>query len=148
MEADFNFHDKLIFGSRVLNAARENGLIPPEQYSEKQSTTEDGSFDKVLQGDISRQCRLSMFIMSDDAVNCYDRIHHTLTVFIFLCIGVQVEYIAAMLCSVQLMKFFLRTGLGKLARYGILEDMSFRFCKERAKEMALLQRRDLCSARY
>jgi len=55
MEADFNFHNKLVFGSRMLTAARTNGLIlPPEQYSEQQSTAEDVSFDKVLQGDISR----------------------------------------------------------------------------------------------
>jgi len=46
MEADFNFHNKLIFGRRMLDAARSNGIIPPEQYSEQQSTAEDGSFDK------------------------------------------------------------------------------------------------------
>ncbi len=35
MEADFNFHNKVIFGSRMLEAARLQGLIPEEQFSEK-----------------------------------------------------------------------------------------------------------------
>jgi len=51
MEADFNFHNKLVFGSRMINAARGNALVPPEQYSKKHCTVDDGSFDKVLQGD-------------------------------------------------------------------------------------------------
>ena len=117
MEADFNFHNKLIFGSRMLDTARANGLIPAEQYSEKQSTADDGSFDKVLQGDISRQRRLPMSIISADAANCYDRVHHALMALLFLCIGVQVGSIAAMLSSIQLMKFFLRTGWGESSRY-------------------------------
>ena len=54
MEADFNFHNKLIFRKRMLDQARSNGTIPAEQYSEKQSTSEDGSYDKILQSDISR----------------------------------------------------------------------------------------------
>ena len=117
MEADFNFHNKLIFGSRMLDTARANSFIPAEQYSEKQSTADDGSFDKVLQGDISRQRRLPMSIISADAANCYDRVHHALMALLFLCIGVQVGSIAAMLSSIQLMKFFLRTGWGESSRY-------------------------------
>ena len=57
MEANFNFHNKLIFGKRMLETARAEGLIPVEQYSEKQSTAEDGTLDKTLQSDISRQLR-------------------------------------------------------------------------------------------
>ena len=48
MEADFNFHNKLIFGKRMLDQARANGIIPPEQYSEQQTAAEDGSFNKIL----------------------------------------------------------------------------------------------------
>ena len=113
MEADFNFHNKLIFGSRMLNAARTEGLIPSEQYSDKQNTAEDGSFDKILQGDISRQKRLPMSIISADAANCYDRVHHTIMALVFLSLGVRTGAIKAMLQSIQLMKFFLRTGWGE-----------------------------------
>ena len=35
MEADFNFHNRLIFGNRMMKLARENGLVPEEVYSEK-----------------------------------------------------------------------------------------------------------------
>ena len=107
MEADFNFHNKLVFGSRMLDTARKEGLIPAEQYSEKQSTAEDGSFDKILQGDISRQMRWPMAIISADAANCYNRIHHTIMALVFLSLGVGIGSIKAMLRSIQLMKFFL-----------------------------------------
>ena len=49
MEADFNMHNKLIFGKRMLDRARAEGIIPPEQYSDREHTVEDGTFDKVLQ---------------------------------------------------------------------------------------------------
>jgi len=110
MEADFNFHNNLVLGSRMLAATRSNGLIPPEQNSEQQSTAEDGSFDKVLQGDISWQRRLPMSIILADAANCYDRIHHAIMTIIFFRIGMQTGAITAMLRPIQLMEFFLRTG--------------------------------------
>ena len=55
MEADFNFHNKLIFGKRMLDRARIEGIIPPEQYSKQQITAEEGTFDKILQPDITHQ---------------------------------------------------------------------------------------------
>merc|ERR1711966_623586 len=33
MEADFNFHNRLIFGGRMVKLARENGLVPEEIYN-------------------------------------------------------------------------------------------------------------------
>ena len=30
LEADFNFHNKLIFGSRMLDLARQHDLVPEE----------------------------------------------------------------------------------------------------------------------
>ena len=33
MEADFNFHNKLILGKRMVDTARLEGLIPAEQYA-------------------------------------------------------------------------------------------------------------------
>ena len=72
MEADFNFHNKLIFGKRMVDAARAEGLIPTEQYATQQSTADDGLFDKILESDISCQKRLPLCIISADAANCYD----------------------------------------------------------------------------
>ena len=44
MEADFNMHNKIIFGNRMLAEARAAGIIPEEHFAEKQSTAEDGKF--------------------------------------------------------------------------------------------------------
>ena len=41
METDFNFHNKLIFGTRMMNLARDNGMVPEEIYNEKGKTAED-----------------------------------------------------------------------------------------------------------
>ena len=97
----------------MLDAARTAGIIPQEQYSDKQSTAEDGTFDKILQSDIARQRRMPFAILSADAANCYDRIHHSIMALLFLALGVHTGAIAAMLRSIQIMKFFLRTGWGE-----------------------------------
>ncbi len=55
MEADNNFHNKLIFGTRLLNLARENGMVPEEIYSEKGKTAEDAILQQVLTYDLARQ---------------------------------------------------------------------------------------------
>ena len=117
MEADFNMHNKLIFGSRMLDQARKNGIIPEEHFVEKQSTAEDGKFVNVLLADVSRQRRTRMSSISADASNCYDRIHHAIMALVFLSLGVGLGPIRNMLYSIQLMKFFLRTGWGESTRY-------------------------------
>ena len=93
----------------MVNTAQSEGLIPSEQYSDKQSTAEDGYFDKILQGVTSQHKRLLMSIISADAANCYDRVHHTIMTLAFLSLGVETSATTAMLQSIQLMKFFLRT---------------------------------------
>ena len=113
MEADFNFHNKLTFGKRMVDATRSAGVIPAEQYADKQSTPDDGSFDKILESDISRQKKLPLCIISTNAVNCYNRVHHTILTLLFLALGVHTGTISAMLRSMQMMIFFLRTGWGE-----------------------------------
>ena len=41
MEADFNFHNKLIFRKQILDLEQENRMIPEEVYSDKGRTAED-----------------------------------------------------------------------------------------------------------
>ena len=79
MEADFNFHNKLVFGHRMMDMAREKGLIPPEVYSQKESTTEDAILDHVLSMDLAEQARVPFLDSSVDAANCYDRMAHNPT---------------------------------------------------------------------
>lgn len=52
-EADNNFHDGVMFGSRMLPHAREIGLIPEEQIADTGKTAEDGVLIKVLKSDYS-----------------------------------------------------------------------------------------------
>ena len=107
----------MIFGKQMLDQARANEIIPPEQYSEQHTAAEDGSFDKILQSDILRQFRQMMSIVFADAANCYARVHHTIMVMVFLSLVVCVGPIASMLHSIQLMKFFLRTGWGESSEF-------------------------------
>jgi hypothetical protein len=53
-EADHNCHDGFIFGNLMLNHAREIGLIPEEQLADKDKTSEDGAWIKVLKADYAR----------------------------------------------------------------------------------------------
>ena len=41
MEADFNFHNRIIFAKRMLDNARAHDIVPAEIYSEKGCTAED-----------------------------------------------------------------------------------------------------------
>ena len=34
-DADFNIHNKIVTGKRMLDMARQEGIIPLEQYSDK-----------------------------------------------------------------------------------------------------------------
>ena len=54
MEADFNFHNKLIFSNRLLNLARKHRMVPEEVFSEKGCTSEDAVLHQVLAYDIAR----------------------------------------------------------------------------------------------
>ena len=89
MESDFNFHKKLILVKRMVDTARSKGLIPAEQYAIKEITANDGTFEKLLESDISRQSRLPMCIISADAANCYDRVHHGIMDLVFAALGVN-----------------------------------------------------------
>jgi hypothetical protein len=113
MEADFNMHNRLVFGNRMMELAREADLIPPEQYAERQSDGQDGAWFKKLIRDISRQAKLAMGWISADAGNCYDRIAHAFASLVFQAFGVFISAVVAMLCTIQTMKFYLRTGFGE-----------------------------------
>ena len=41
MEADFNYHNHLIFGSRMMDLTRRHNMVPEEFFREKEKTAED-----------------------------------------------------------------------------------------------------------
>ena len=74
LEADFNFHNKLIFGSRMLDLARQHDLVPEEIYNEKGRTAEDAILQQVLMYDIARVTKRPLVVAQVDAAQCYDRV--------------------------------------------------------------------------
>ena len=112
MEADFNFSNKVIYGVRMMDNARNFGYMPEEVYSEQGRTADDGSLAKVLFYDIVRQSRVAAGLASIDAANCYDSIAHAIASLVFQAFGVPEEAIESMLTAIEEMKYFLRTAYG------------------------------------
>jgi hypothetical protein len=98
MEADFNFTNKELYGSQMLNM--RFGYTAEEIYSERWRTAEDGAVAKQLFYDIVRQFRLCASISSIDAANCYDSIAHAIASLIFQALGVPEESIECMLSAI------------------------------------------------
>jgi hypothetical protein len=112
MEGDFNATNKIVYGSRMIQTARRNHLIPEEIFSKKNRMADEGTLCKTLFYDITRQARVPAAIASVDASNCYDRIAHAMASLIFQAFGVPLKAVETMLGAIENMKFFLRTGFG------------------------------------
>ena len=117
MEADFNCHNKLIFGKRMLNLAREHNLVPDEIYSEKGRTAEDAILTQVLAYDIARQQRAPFIVASVDAAQCYDRVAHAMLALTLRASKVPESSVNCMLKPLREMEFFVRTAYGQSESY-------------------------------
>ncbi len=112
MEADFNAMNKEVYGVWMLDEARKYKLIPEEIFSEKNRMENDSGLTKTLFYDIVRQtCSLAAIALVN-ASNCYNQIAHAMASLIFQSFGVEDTAVAAMLETIQEMKFFLRTAYG------------------------------------
>ncbi len=112
MEMDFNAMNKEVYGVRMLDTARKYKLMPEEIFSKRNCTADNGGLAKTLFYDIAWQIRLPVAIASVDASNCYDWIVHAMALLIFQSFGVEDMAVAAMLETIQEMKFFLHTAYG------------------------------------
>ena len=117
MEADFNYHNKLIFGKRMLDLARQHDLVPEEIYSEKGKTSEDAILHQVLAYDIARQKRAPFIVASVDAAQCYDRIAHAMAALTLRASKVPDSSVHCMLQPIRDMEFYIRTGFGESSTY-------------------------------
>jgi len=117
MEADFNASNKILYGVRMMQNAREHRLMPEEIYSKKNCMADDGTLTKTLFYDVTCQARVPAAIASVDASNCYDRIAHTMASLVFQPFGVPESAIGSMLSAIENMKFFLRTGFGDSTKF-------------------------------
>ena len=109
MEADFNFQNGTIYGSRMLQAARQYKFMPEEIFSEQGKTADDGSLAKILIYDTVRQSHCTAALSSIDAANCYDSIAHAIASLVFHAFGVPFGAVESMLISNEEIKYFLRT---------------------------------------
>ena len=118
MEADFNFANKLIFGSRMMEVAMEEDEIPPEVFgSIKNREAIEAATCRRLIADLSRMTRTPMAISSVDAQTCYDRMVHSIASICCQRWKVPKEAILAALGTIQKMKFYLRTNFGDSTTY-------------------------------
>ena len=117
LEADFNFHNKLIFGSRMLKLAREHGLVPDEIYSEKGRTSEDAILQQVLLYDIARITKRPLVVAQVDAAQCYDRVALSMAALTARAFKVHNSSVLGMLRPLHCMEFYLRTGFGQSENY-------------------------------
>ena len=83
MEADFNAQNGTMYGSRMLDVARQYKFMPEEIFSEQGKTADDGSLAKILIFAIVRQSRCTAALSSIDTANCYDSIAHAIASLIF-----------------------------------------------------------------
>jgi ribonuclease HI len=111
-EADLNWFMKFIFNDGALTALKSANFLPEEHYSQKESTAEDACFDKTLTYDISRQTRTLMAVMSVDAAQCYDRVHHGLMSLIWLALTRNLSVVQTLLTCLGDIKIYTRTGSG------------------------------------
>ena len=127
MEADFNFANKLIFGSRMMRQAEEHGVLPAENFgSRHEHCSIEISLSRLLFFDIVRQKRYSAALASVDAHTCYDRIVHNFFSLACQAFGMPIGPLAAMLLAIQLMTFHLRTAHGdSTATYGGTDEQPF-----------------------
>jgi len=104
MEADFNYHNGTIYGSRMLDVARQFKFMPEEIFSKQGKTADDGSLVKILIYDTVRQSQCMTALSSIDAANCYDSIVHAIASLVFQSFGVPVNAVESMITTIQEMK--------------------------------------------
>ena len=87
------FTAKQVFGSWIVDAMRSHGLMHEEVFSEKGRPSDDGTLERVLVFDISRQARLTLTMGSIDTVNYYHSLSHAIGSLVFQSFGVPEEVI-------------------------------------------------------
>ena len=105
-EAGFNLFQQFMFGQEAMRSLTDQGLLPEEYFSKKGSTADDAKFDKTLVGDLSRQSRIHVSIVSVDAAQCYDRVNHVIMSLVWLALIGVVGPIKVLLHCLQIMRFF------------------------------------------
>jgi hypothetical protein len=101
IEGDFNATNKIVYGVRMLQNARNHNLMPEEIFSKKNRMADDSMLCKSLFFDIARQACIPVAIALVNASNCHDRIAHAMASLIFQAFGVPTTAIKSMLGAIE-----------------------------------------------
>ena len=113
LEADFNFLNKLYFGSRMIDRAHQDSLIPPESFGGvKHRNPHHLALTRKCMIDLSTLLVLTLAVASVDAAQCYDRIQHTTASMACQSWGVPLQALLTLLTTIQQMQIHLRTAHG------------------------------------
>jgi len=106
MEADFNFGNKMTFGSRAMKNAEVSDVFRHEIYgSRKNVEASEAAMVRCMFLDKLRQMRRDGAIASVDAHTCYDRIVHSVASLCFQRMGAPAEAIKTMFTTMCNMRF-------------------------------------------
>ena len=113
LEADFNWMNKMIFAKRMIGMALDKKLIPGECFSKRGSNCISAVMTKIFICDESRIHHHDAVFEGCDFADCYDRIAHNVAGISLRAWGVPQPAINILLETMEMMRFFLRTGFGE-----------------------------------
>jgi len=123
LEADYNWLNKLVFAKRMMSRAREEGIVPLEQFAKSGCQAAEGVLATGFFCDIARALHRTAAVESVDLANCYDAVAHPIANLALQSFKVRATMVAMMLSVLQTMKFYLRTGFGQsTTSYGGTKD--------------------------
>ena len=113
LEADYNWLNKLVFAKRMMKRAREEGIVPLEQFAKSGCEAAEGVLATGFFCDIARTLHRTAGVESVDLANCYDSVAHPIANIAMQSFKVRAVMVSMMLSVLQTMNFFLRTGFGQ-----------------------------------
>lgn len=139
MEADFNFLNKLIFGSRLVHQIEDHLRFPQELYGSRSGLMAIlVAINHRFTIDIFKQKRRPGTIAGFDAAQCYDRIVHSLSILLSQREGAPLSTLMTMFGAIQSM-VFISVQLSETPLHYTVACRKFLF-KEVVKAMALVLR--------
>ena len=113
MEADFNFSNKLIFGSRMLKHAKQHHVLPGENTGSRNwRSYVEVALKRRLVGNRLWLLNRPGCIVSADAHTCFDRIVHKFAILVCMLLGVPYAPLKMMFEAIAQMDYAVRTFFG------------------------------------
>ena len=118
MEADFNFTNKLLIGSRMLRQAELHYDLSEENSGSRRGRTYvEVALKSRLIGDRLRLPNRAGCIISADAHTCYNRTVRRFAILVCMSLALPYKPLAIMFKAIAGMYYSVRTGLGVFTTY-------------------------------